>query len=180
MRRLACSNQTLLFSRRRCEVHQKQPSNTRIIPSCQRIWVRVLASCQIRRGKCWGDSVLFALTDPVNPVWFTSMDTRASATDLLPQVFNIELTRKRDHAVTRSEIWDSASSGSIKIRGGKFHFSLLFLVHKEKNPLCSKSTANSLLLGQKCPIRRTRFWRFSALAAVSRKLWSIKWWNKNS
>lgn len=88
VRRLACSNQTLLFSRRGCEVHQKQPSNTQNIPSCQRIWVRVLASCQIQSGKGSGDRVLFSLTDPVNAVVILWAWAWASDTAISRQAFN--------------------------------------------------------------------------------------------
>lgn len=46
MCRLASSNQTLLFSRQGCEVHQKQHSNSLNIPSCHCIWVKVTVLCQ--------------------------------------------------------------------------------------------------------------------------------------
>lgn len=46
MCRLASSNQTLLFSRQGCEVHQKQHSNSLNIPSCHLIWVKVTVLCQ--------------------------------------------------------------------------------------------------------------------------------------
>lgn len=42
---LASSNQTLLFSRQGCEVHQKQHSNSLNIPSCHSFWVKVFALC---------------------------------------------------------------------------------------------------------------------------------------
>lgn len=46
MCRLASSNQTLLFSRQGCVVGQKQHFNSSNIPSCHRIWVKVMALCQ--------------------------------------------------------------------------------------------------------------------------------------
>lgn len=48
MCRLASSNQTLLFSRQPCEVHQKQRSNSRNVPSCHCIWVKVTLLCQAK------------------------------------------------------------------------------------------------------------------------------------
>lgn len=49
--RLVSSNQTLLFSRQGCEVHQKQHFNSVNVPSCHCIWVNVMALCYTRRGK---------------------------------------------------------------------------------------------------------------------------------
>lgn len=63
MCRLASSNQTLLFSRQGCEVHQKQHSNSLNIPSCHCIWVKVTVLCQaLGRGggwvfRCWQVSI---------------------------------------------------------------------------------------------------------------------------
>lgn len=48
--RLVSSNQTLLFSRQGCEVHQKQHFNSVNVPSCHCIWVNVMALCYTRRG----------------------------------------------------------------------------------------------------------------------------------
>lgn len=46
MCRLACSNQTLLFSRQSCVAHQKRHFNSLNIPSCHSIWVKAVALCQ--------------------------------------------------------------------------------------------------------------------------------------
>lgn len=95
VRRLACSNQTLLFSRRAVKCTKKQPSNTRKIPSCQRIWVTVLDFCQIQSGKRSGDGVFFfSSADPGQRRYVCVRGLRASETDPPRQIFNIELTRK--------------------------------------------------------------------------------------
>lgn len=99
--------------------------------------------------------------------------THASDMDLIWQLFNIELSRKRDHAVAGSEIWDASSSAPYQ-------------KYRRKVSSCSpppgprrilaSSQQTPLFSGQTYLIRWSRFCRFVQLlpAAVFRRIWGIK------